>query len=348
MTAPIPVVDLARRMARLSADLAAAVDRVAASGRLLFGEQLERFEQEWAAFVGMRHAVCVASGTDALALALRAVGVGEEADDEVIVPAFTAMPTLAAVLAAGGRPVPVDVDPHGACLDPGAAGAAVNARTRAVVPVHLYGRPCRLPPLGVPVVEDAAQAHGAFSSPTGSAATAYSFYPTKNLGGIGDGGAVVTDDPDLAARARALRRTGLDDRAGSAATGRASRMSELEAAALRAFLPLLSGDNDRRRTICARYRDAAPGLAWAAESPDHVYHLCVARERTRLSAPLSFAPAIHYPRASTQEPAYARFTREPCPIAEEWARTCVTVPCFPEMTESEVELVVEALARVEG
>jgi dTDP-4-amino-4,6-dideoxygalactose transaminase len=342
----IPVRDLRRRLRRVRPELADALDRVTSSGRLLLGDELERFEAEWAAYVGRRHAVAVASGTDALALALRAVGVGARADDEVIVPAFTAMATLAAVRAAGAIPVPVDVDPDAGALDLDAAAAALTPSTRAVVPVHLYGRPSALPALDVPVVEDAAQAQGALRGPSPSVATAYSFYPTKNLGGIGDGGAVVTDDDEVAARVRILRNIGrdADGRYESVASG--SRMSELEAAALRALLPLLDVDNERRRAIARRYRAAARELAWAADHPAHVYHLCVARERERLSGSLPFSVAMHYPRATTQEPAYAPYTRDPCPNAERWAATCVTVPCFPEMTDQEVETVAEALARV--
>jgi dTDP-3-amino-3,4,6-trideoxy-alpha-D-glucose transaminase len=336
----VPVIDIARRAHRVRAPLRDALERVVASGRLLLGEELERFEREWAAYVGRRYAVGVGSGTDALTLALRAIGVGDRNDDEVIVPAFTAMPTLAAVHAAGAQPVPVDVDPMTAGMDAEATAAAVTERTRAVVPVHLYGRPCPLPALGIPVIEDAAQAHGALIETTGGTASAYSFYPTKNLGGIGDGGAVVTDDADIAARVRWLRSPGRT--AGAISPG--SRMSEIEAGALRAFLPLLDADNERRRLIAGRYRAAAPDLRWVPDHPAHVYHLCVARERERLTGQLPFSTAIHYRRASTQEPAYARFTRVPCPEAEKWAQTCVTLPCFPEMTDTEIDTVAGALA----
>lgn len=340
----IPVVDLRRRLSRLGDALPAAWERIAASGRLIQGDELDQFEREWASFTGRSHAICLGSGTDALTLALRAVGVGESPNDEVIVPAFTAMATLAAVCAAGARPVPVDVDMDTAGMDPAAAAAAVTEATRAVVPVHLYGRPCAVPSLGVPAVEDASQAHGAFTGPSTGIAVTYSFYPTKNLGGIGDGGAVVTDDDELAARLRTFRDQGRTGDGRFAVVSRASRMAELQAAALRAFLPMLPADNERRREIARRYRKAAPQLSWVEHDAGHVYHLCVARERDRLSGPLPFATAIHYPRACTEEPAYAQFTRHPCPHAEEWARGCVTVPCFPEMTDDEVDTVAEALS----
>jgi dTDP-4-amino-4,6-dideoxygalactose transaminase len=343
----VPVVDIARRMQRVGPQLQTALERVTGSGRLLLADELESFEREWAAHVGAHYAVGVASGADALTIALRAVGVGEEPGAEVIVPAFTAMATLAAVCAAGARPVPVDVDPRSGGMDPGAAAAAMTASTRAVVPVHLYGRPCQAPELGVPVVDDAAQAHGALPGPPRAAASIYSFYPTKNLGGIGDGGAIVTDDPGIAGRARSLRDLGRDEDKRFVMIASGSRMSELEAAALRAMLPLLDSDNERRRAIARRYRSAAPQLRWVEDHPDHVYHLCVARERDRLTGPLPFATAIHYARASTQEPAFARFTRAPCPNAEAWAGSCITLPCFPELTDAEIETVAETLSVIE-
>ena len=226
-----PVVDLARRTASLQPALGDAIDRVLRSGLYLLGPETEAFESEFAAFCGRRHAVAVASGTEALRLALRALGVG--AGDEVIVPAFTAVPTAAAVCATGAVPVFVDVDEDTATLDVGAAAAAVGERTRAVIPVHLYGRPAELPDVGVPVLEDAAQAHGALDPGAASAAAAYSFYPTKNLGGIGDGGAVVTDDDDVAAQVRLLRRHGLTDGYQHTAVSGNSRLSEIGRASCR-------------------------------------------------------------------------------------------------------------------
>ncbi len=230
----IPVVDLARRAAALEPELSEAVARVVRSGRYLLGPETEAFEAEFAAFVGRRHAVAVASGTDALRLALVALGVGP--GDEVIVPAFTAVPTAAAVCLTGATPRFADVDPDTAAIDLESAAAAVTDRTRAVIPVHLYGRPAPIPDLGVPVLEDAAQAHGAADPASGSAACAYSFYPTKNLGGIGDGGAVVTDDDELAAAVRLLRVHGLTEGYEHVRISTNSRLSEIEAAALRVGL----------------------------------------------------------------------------------------------------------------
>jgi dTDP-4-amino-4,6-dideoxygalactose transaminase len=349
----VPLTDLARRAAALEPELSAAVERVVRSGHYLLGPELEGFEAEFAAYAGVRHAVGVASGTDALRLALVALGI--ESGDEVIVPAFTAVPTAAAVCAAGAVPVFVDVDPATAALDLDAATAAITSRTRAVVPVHLYGRPAPLPELDVAVVEDAAQAHGALDpNAARGVAAAYSFYPTKNLGGIGDGGAIVTDDDEIAARVRRLRvhgreptGAGPDDAShyGHADIATNSRLSELEAAALRVGLTRLDAGNRRRREIAARYRSAAPDLRWQADDPRHVYHLCVARiaDRDEFRSRAPFATAMHYERALTRQPAYERFVRDPCPEAEAWAAECVSFPCFPEMTDDEVERVCQFL-----
>jgi dTDP-4-amino-4,6-dideoxygalactose transaminase len=340
---PIPVVDLARRAAALEPELSRAIADVLASGVFLLGPQTAAFEDEFAAFCGREHAVAVASGTEALRLALVAMGIRR--DDEVVVPALTAVPTAAAVVAAGGVPVFVDVDRRTGCLDRAATTAALTERTRAVIPVHLYGRPAELPEVDVPILEDAAQAHGALDPHAPSIAAAYSFYPTKNLGGIGDGGAVVTDDADLAAAVRVLRNHARgDDYSHAVITGN-SRLSEIEAAALRLGLARLADDNARRREIAAAYRAAAPGLVWQADHPRHVYHLCVARvpDRAQWRAARPFATGIHYERALTQQPGYRGFVRDDCPEAEAWARECVSLPCFPELTDDEIEAVCRAL-----
>lgn len=344
----VPLIDLRRRAGARRTEIEAAVGRVVASGRFLLGAEVEGFERDFAAFTGRRHAVGVASGTDALRLALAALGVGR--DDEVVVPALTAVPTLAAVCALGAVPVPVDVDEETGAIDPEAARRALGARTRAIVPVHLYGRPAEeevreLVALGLPVVDDAAHAHGAlFGGPT--VAAAYSFYPTKNLGGLGDGGAVVTDDPAIAERVRLLRNHGMRDLYLHEEIATNARLSEIEAAVLRLFLPGLEEANERRRTIAARYRAAAPGLRWHASHGRHVHHLCVVRVRDRdaFRAGLGVETGVHYPRAVTEQPAYARFARADVPRARAWARECVSLPCFPELTDDEVAEVCRALA----
>jgi len=341
--AAIPVVDLARHAASLEPALSDAVARVARSGQYLFGPELAAFEEEFAAFTGRRHCVGVASGTDALRLSLVAMGIG--AGDEVLVPAFTAVPTAAAVCAAGATPVFVDVERATATLDPVDAAAAVTERTRAVIQVHLYGRPATIPDLGLPVLEDAAQATGALDPQSGSVAAAYSFYPTKNLGGITDGGAVLTDDAALASELRLLRAHGVTDAYVHTRISTNARLSDLAAAALRVGLPRLTADNERRRAIAARYREAAPGLAWHPDHPRHVYHLCVARvpDREAFRASVPFGTGVHYPLALTQQPAYLGFVRGACSEAEAWAAECVSFPCFPEMTDDEVEAVCRAI-----
>jgi dTDP-4-amino-4,6-dideoxygalactose transaminase len=338
-----PVVDLARRTAALQPELGEAVGRAVHSGSYLLGPETEAFEVEFADFCGRRHAVAVASGTDALRLTLRALGVSY--GDEVVVPAFTAVPTAAAVCATGATPVFVDVERETAALDADAAAAAVTDRTRAVIPVHLYGRPSGMPDIGIPVLEDAAQAHGAIVPPAMSMAAAYSFYPTKNLGGIGDGGAVVTDNDDIAAQVRLLRVHGLTDEYQHMAVSGNSRMSEIEAAALRVGLRHLGEWNARRQVIARAYREAAPAMRWQEPHERHVYHLCVARvdDRQAFRARMPFGTAVHYPRALTQQVAYQQFVRGGCPEAESWAAECVSLPCFPEMTDDEIEVVCRAL-----
>jgi dTDP-4-amino-4,6-dideoxygalactose transaminase len=209
-----------------------------------------------------------------------------------------------------------------------------------------------LPEIGVPILEDAAQAHGAISAigqgaqqTERSVAAAYSFYPTKNLGGIGDGGAVVTDDESLASAVRIRRAHGLGEGYVHTTIAGNSRMSEVEAAALRVGLRHLGEHTERRREIARRYREAAPQLRWQTPDDRHVYHLCVVRvaDRDAFRAGLPFDTALHYPRALTQQPAYARYVRDPCPEAEAWAAECVSLPCFPEMTDDEVEVVCRAL-----
>jgi dTDP-4-amino-4,6-dideoxygalactose transaminase len=348
----VPVVDLSRRAAHLSKELLDMAADILESGRLLLGPRLDAFEQAFAAFTGQAHAVGVSSGASALQLALRAVGVGP--GDEVIIPDFTAVPTASAVCALGAVPVLVDVDDATALLDAEAAMAARTSRTRAVIPVHLYGRPADIEDfiaIDVPIVEDAAQAHGALRPRRLSDAVCYSFYPTKNLGGVGDGGAVVTDDTAVADTVRLLRAHGSAELYVHTAIAQNFRMSELEALWLQLGLRDLAAGNERRRAIAAAYRSHAPTLSWAADHPDHVYHLCVVRthDREQFCAALAdagIATGVHYPRPVSAQPAYVQFLREPCPIAAAWAAECVSVPCFPELTDGEVDQVASALAKV--
>ena len=346
----VPVVDLSRRGARFAEAFEAAAGRIARSGAFLLGPELDAFEHELAAWTGARHATGVASGASALQLALAAAGIGR--GDDVLVPAFTAVPTASAVVATGARPVVVDVDPDTACVTLDAIAAAATPATRAAIVVHLYGYVADVPAAqpDLVVIEDAAQAAGSLRGPTHSSAVAYSFYPTKNLGGIGDGGAVVTDDADLADQVRRLRGHGMTQQYVHEAVSQNFRMSELEAAWLRLGLPSLAADVAARRRVAARYREAAPQLRWQREHTAHSYHLCVFRTvaraevRARL-ADAGVSTAVHYPVALTDQPAYsAMFGGSSCPSAEAWAAECVSVPCFPEMTDEEIDLVAGALA----
>jgi dTDP-4-amino-4,6-dideoxygalactose transaminase len=248
-------------------------------------------------------------------------------------------------------PVLVDVERDTGNLDPSLIEAARTERTKAVVVVHLYGRPATRVNTDLLVIEDAAQAHGAIIDHGRSDAIAYSFYPTKNLGGIGDGGAVVSRNAELIALLRSLRVHGMSAMYVHDHISQNFRMSELEAAWLRLALVDVRKGNERRRDIAARYRAAAPHLVWQDEHVDHVYHQCVVRfsdreaKRARL-AELGVATAIHYPLAVTQQPAYRHLARVACPHAEAWAAECVSLPCFPELTDAEVDHVANAIAAV--
>ncbi len=344
----VPVVDLSRRGRDLAGAFAERVQALTAAGTYLLGDETLSFESELATWAtGSAGAVAVSSGAAAVQLALAAIDVGP--GDEVIIPAFTAVPTASAVCALGAIPVPIDVEPDTANLDSAAVAAAITDRTRAVVVVHLYGRPARIPLTQLPVIEDAAQAHGAVLDHSRSAAIAYSFYPTKNLGGIGDGGAVVSADTRLLDRVRHLRTHGMTAQYVHESISQNFRISELEAAWLRIGLPSLAVRNARRRAIAAHYRATAPQLRWTEPHPDHVHHLCVVRSphRDDLRAELAareVATAIHYPLAVTQQPGYRHFARHACPEAERWASECVSLPCFPELSDVEVEVVASALS----
>lgn len=343
----VPVVDLSRRGAAMAEVFGARATEVARRGTFLLGPETSAFEQELASWSRAPGAVAVSSGASALQLSLRAVGVGP--GDEVIVPAFTAVPTASAVAALGAVPVFVDVDRSTAGLDPALVAAARTDRTRAVVVVHLYGRAAALPLTDLPIIEDAAQAQGAITDHGRSAAVAYSFYPTKNLGGIGDGGAVVSTRADVLDSVRLDRVHGMTEQYVHEHVSQNFRLSEIEAAWLRLGLADLAAGNERRRDIAARYRAAAPHLVWHADDPTHVHHLCVVRVPSRhlvraWLADRGVATAVHYPLALTQQPAYRHLTRTPCPEAEAWAAECMTLPCFPELTEHEIDQVESALA----
>ncbi|MCS6802825.1 MAG: DegT/DnrJ/EryC1/StrS family aminotransferase [Chloroflexota bacterium] len=330
------------------------------SGRYILGEQVAAFEAEFAAYLGAAYAVGCGSGTEALRLALGALGIGP--GDEVITVSHTAVATVAAIELAGATPVLVDIDPQFYTLDPARLEAAITPRTKAIMPVHLYGQPADMTAIaavarryGLRVIEDCAQAHGACwggrrVGGLGDAAC-FSFYPTKNLGALGDGGMLVTNDEEIAKEARLLREYGWADRYVSHRAGWNSRLDELQAAILRVKLRYLDADNLRRRAIADRYdRELADlGVALPARRPGaaHVFHLYVIRhpERDRL---LEFcrrhgiAPGVHYPVPVHLQPAYrGRLPgADQLPETERAAREVLSLPMYPELTEDEVASVI--------
>lgn len=347
---PIPFADL--RLAADAADVRAAIDRVLESAWFVLGPETEAFEAEFAAACGATYAVGVASGTDAIMLLLRAVGVQPGA--EVLVPALTAPFTALAVLAAGARPVFVDVELDRLTMDPVACEAAITPRTRAIVPVHLYGQAADMAAL-VPVarrhalalIEDCCQAHLATSGgvPVGTHGVggAFSFYPTKNLGALGDGGAVITSDPAIAERVRQLRNGGRADRDRHVLPGVNSRLDEVQAAVLRVRLQRLRAWTARRRALAQVYRQhLSPNVVTVPEcDPGHVYHLFPIRTRQRSALQThlreSGVEAIaHYPLALPDQPAFAELRRAPCPVARQAADEVLSLPLYPRLREDDV------------
>lgn len=343
----VPFLDLSRQTARLRPELDAAIARVLDGGQFILGPEVEAFEREFARAAGARAAVGVASGTQALELILRARGIGAGA--EVIVPALTSPFTALAVLAAGATPVFADVDPQTLLLDLDSVRRQITERTQAVIPVHLYGRRVPLEPfaaLGLEVIQDACQAHGAALSYGHPAA--FSFYPTKNLGALGDSGAALTDDEDLARELRRLRHGGQREYAVASGPGINSRLDELQAAVLRAKLPHLPSWNARRRELARRYARVRPPCGGVSESPgDHVFHLYVIRSRPRraLREKLSAAQigsAVHYPVPLHRQPAFRAPVSLPC--AEAACEEILSLPLNPEMTDPEAEAVCSVLS----
>jgi len=343
----------------------AAIARVLDSGWFVLGPEVAAFEAEFAAAAGAGHAVGVNTGTDAIALALRAIGIGP--GDEVITSPLSAAYSALAIDMTGARPIFADLDPARLTLDPRAVAAAVTPRTRAVLPVHLYGQPADMDGIaavatrhGLAVVEDACQAHGATVAGRpvgrGSAAAAFSFYPTKNLGALGDGGAVTTDDPALAERVRRLRNGGQSSRYHHDETGVNSRLDELQAAILRARLPQLAAATAARRRLAARYRTALAGAAVTIPpecDPGHVYHLfpVLVADRERFQTHLrsrGIETLIHYPVPIPRQPAARGWRPADCPAADEVAGRIVSLPLYPSLAaaaQDEVVAVVLAVAR---
>ena len=342
------------------ADVRAAIDRVITRGWFVLGPELEAFETEFAAASGAAHAVGVGTGTDAIALALEALGIGD--GDEVITSPLSAAYSALAIMMTGARPVFADIDPERLTIDPARVEAAITSRTRAILPVHLYGQPADVPALaaladrhGLAIVEDCCQAHLATSAGravgTWGVAGAFSFYPTKNLGALGDAGAIITNDASLAERLRRLRNGGQTSRYHHAEPGVNSRLDEMQAAVLRARLPRLRGWTETRRAQAARYRTALAGAPVRVPrefDAGHVYHLFPVLSDARDALQRRLADAgieslIHYPVAIPDQPALAGTSPAPCPIASRVAAEVLSLPLHPGLVPDAIDRVADAI-----
>jgi dTDP-4-amino-4,6-dideoxygalactose transaminase len=339
----------------------AAMERVLASGWYILGEDGAAFEQEFAAYCGVGHCIGVANGLEALQLILLAYGIG--AGDEVIVPANTFIATWLAVSLVGATPVPVEPDERSYNIDPARIEAAITSRTRAIMPVHLYGQPADMDPIceiarrhNLRVIEDAAQAHGARyrGRRTGGLgdAAGFSFYPGKNLGALGDGGAITTNDAALAARLRKLRNYGSETKYQHDVAGLNCRLDELQAAILRPKLAALDQGNGRRSAVAAAYlaalRDTPVVLPAVIEDCEPVWHLFVIRSdaRNSLQAHLKdkgVGTAIHYPTPNHLQPAYAGHAWPALPLTEQIQTEVLSLPMAPYLRDADVGIVVEAV-----
>lgn len=342
------------------AEIDAAIARVLDSGSYILGPEVEAFEREFADFIGVPHAIAVANGTEALWLALKTLGIAP--GDEVITVSLTATATVAAIVETGARPVFVDVCSDDLTMDPAQLAKAITPRTKAIVPVHLYGQAARLSEIcsgNVPVVEDCAQAHGAQcngqAAGTWGKLGAFSFYPTKNLGALGDAGAVVTADTQLAEQLRELREYGWHDRQVSARHGWNSRMDELQAAILRVRLRHILADTGHRADIAAAYTgvlngfDITPPPSFPDRTSVHHQYVIRHRHRDRFREQLSrcgIGTAIHYPAPVHLQNAYRHFGRGTgsLPVTEQAATEILSLPIYPELGEHEAGKICEILA----
>jgi len=362
-TVKIPFVDLRRQYEALKPRIDAAIASVLSRSAYVGGAEVDDFQRWFASFCGVRHAVGVSSGTRAIELVLRGLSVGN--GDEVITSANTFIATASAITAAGARPVLVDVDESTGNLDPNLVERAITSKTRAVVPVHLYGRPARMREIldiakrrNLAVVEDAAQAHGAKyrGARAGSLGTAgcFSFYPTKNLGAFGDAGLVTTDDEALAARIGLLRDHGRVSKYEHAVVGYTARLDTLQAAVLRVQADMLDEWNGRRRQAAAWYAQALPAaLSYPNDDPqdESVYHLFVVRvpKRDEFRAHLEaqgIATAVHYPVPVHLQPAYRElgYSVGDFPVTERLTREIVSLPMHPFLQQADVQRVAAATA----
>jgi dTDP-4-amino-4,6-dideoxygalactose transaminase len=361
----IPLVDLVTQYRSIQPEIDAAMQRVLLSGHFILGEEVAALEEEVAAYLGVQHAIAVASGTDALLIALRACGI--RPGDEVLLPAYTFFASAGAIMLAGAKPVFVDIDPQTYCLDPDQVERCISPRSRAMMPVHLYGQPADMDALStlakkysLIMVEDNAQAFGAEyrSRKTGGMGDVgcLSFFPTKNLGGYGDGGMLVTSNEMVAERARQLHTHGWKRKYFPEMLGYNSRLDALQAAILRAKLPHVAAWNERRRLLAQRYNQglAGLGLVLPRDAPDtyHVYHLYVIRSsrRNHIQAALKnagIASDIYYP-----QPPYLA---EPCrslgyqpgdfPAADRASRETLALPLYPELSFEQQDIIIEAIIK---
>ena len=358
------MVDLQRQYANHKSDIDAAICRVLETTGFIKGAEVAAFESALATYLGVSHVVGCGSGTDALQIAYMALGIGP--GDEVITTPFTFVATVEALVLLGAKPVYVDIDPRTYNMDVSLVLASVTPKTRAIVPVHLYGQPADMDPLlalaqhyNLAVVEDNAQATGARykGRMTGTMGTlgCFSFFPAKNLGCFGDGGAIATNDARLAEQCRLIANHGSKKRYHHEVIGINSRLDTLQAAVLLAKLPYLDGFNEARRRVAQRYDQAFAVLAlttpWVAPYAQHVYQQYSIRcpDRARLMKHLDDAEisyAVHYPRPLHQQPAFERLVADGqrFPHAEQAAEHVISLPLFPEMTDDEVEQVVKAVA----
>jgi dTDP-4-amino-4,6-dideoxygalactose transaminase len=361
----IPFLDLGAAYRELKPEIDAAVARVLESGWYILGPEVEAFEAEWAAYCEARHAVGVANGLDALILALRALDIGP--GDEVIVPSNTYIATWLAVSGVGATPVPVEPDPATHNIDPARIETAITPRTRALLPVHVYGQPADMDPIldiarrhKLRVVEDAAQAHGARYKGRRIGAhgdiACWSFYPGKNLGALGDAGAVTTNDPDLAQRVALLRNYGSRQKYVNEEAGVNSRLDPVQAGVLRVKLSVLDSWTDRRRALAAAYteglQDTGLILPHVPDWAEPVWHLYVVRtsERAALRARLAEAgigTLIHYPIPPHMQTAYTglKFSPDTLPLARDMAGEVLSLPIGPQLEAAQQECVIEELLR---
>jgi dTDP-4-amino-4,6-dideoxygalactose transaminase len=349
----IPLFNPAAQYGPLLPDLQARFAEVLEGGAFILGPNVKSFEAEAAAYLGVPQTIGVANGTDALVLVLDAMGIGP--GDEVICPSFTFYATPESIARRGATPVFADIDPATLNLDPADVAERITSRTKAIMPVHLFGLPAQLDALtglGPPLIEDAAQAFGAPEVGQTGVASTFSFYPTKNLGGVGDGGLVAVTDEELGARVRLLRFHGSHDKIDFEAVGYNSRLDELQAAALRLFLPHLDEWNRERREAAARYVELGLGdiVELPADDGGHVYHLYVVRspERERLAAALSaagIANASYYVTPSHLQPAlsYLGYTEGALPETERASRENLALPMWVGIGEDVQERVVSVL-----